>query len=142
MQENRDTSPRSSQFEFQKWPVYREAVRLTEECHRLCGRLPTQGTRSIIDQLRRASQSVPLNIAEGSARFTKADKVNFLRVARGSVFECAAILDVLKHLFDNLGEVLPPTEERLVQIGKMLSGFIRYLENEKPQKRQTPLGEP
>ena len=49
-----------------------------------------------MDQLGRASFSVPLNIAEGSGKFSKADRKNYFTTARASVFECAAVLDILK----------------------------------------------
>ena len=52
--------------------------------------------RTTNDQLRRASFSIILNLAEGSGRFSKPDRRNFYIVARSSVFECVAILDVLK----------------------------------------------
>lgn len=48
------------------------------------------------DQLRRAAFSTMLNIAEGSGRFTRKDKRNFCIIARGSVFDGAAIMDYLK----------------------------------------------
>lgn len=47
------------------------------------------------DQLGRASFSIVLNIAEGSGKFSKPDRRNFFTIARASVFECVAILDIL-----------------------------------------------
>ena len=52
--------------------------------------------RYVVDQLGRASFSVPLNIAEGSGKFSKADRKNYFTTARASVFECIAVLDILK----------------------------------------------
>jgi len=48
------------------------------------------------DQWLRASQSVPLNIAEGNGKYSSADRRRFFEVARGSTLECAAIQDVLR----------------------------------------------
>jgi len=50
------------------------------------------------DQIRRASFSIMLNIAEGSSRFSNKDRKNFMVVARGSAFESAAILEYLKEI--------------------------------------------
>lgn len=47
------------------------------------------------DQWLRASQSIPLNIAEGNGKTTEADRRRYFEIARGSVLECAAIQDVL-----------------------------------------------
>lgn len=47
------------------------------------------------DQWLRASQSIPLNIAEGNGRATEADRRRFFEIARGSALECSAIQDVL-----------------------------------------------
>jgi four helix bundle protein len=48
------------------------------------------------DQLARASFSIILNIAEGSGGLSKADRRNFFIITRSFVFECVAILDILK----------------------------------------------
>ena len=53
--------------------------------------------RTIKDQLRRASLSIVLNIAEGSGRFSNKDRRKFFVIARSSAFECVAIFDVLNY---------------------------------------------
>ena len=52
--------------------------------------------RSSKDQLLRASQSIPLNIAEGNGKASDPDRRRFFEIARGSALECAAIQDVLE----------------------------------------------
>jgi four helix bundle protein len=48
------------------------------------------------DQLDRASVSIVLNIAEGSGRFTPAEKAHFYLIARGSTMECLAALSLMQ----------------------------------------------
>jgi len=50
----------------------------------------------VIDQLGRASFSIVLNIAEGSGKASLNDRKNYFTIARGSVFECVAVIDILK----------------------------------------------
>lgn len=73
------------------------------------------------DQWLRASQSIPLNIAEGNGKTTEADRRRFFEIARGSALECAAIQDVLV-----VGKALEQTESsgrknELDRIAAMLS---------------------
>jgi four helix bundle protein len=49
---------------------------------------------AVHDQLDRASTAIPLNIAEGSGKWTAPDRCRFYDIARGSALECAAALDV------------------------------------------------
>ena len=49
----------------------------------------------IRNQYGRANLSIMLNLAEGSGRSTNKDRKNFFIIARGSVFECVAIIDLL-----------------------------------------------
>ena len=53
---------------FQSLKVWQHAQRLAVECHRAARRFPQEDRGIIADQLVRAASSVPLNIAEGSAR--------------------------------------------------------------------------
>jgi four helix bundle protein len=55
----------------------------------------TGSHRHARDQWLRASQSIPLNIAEGNGKTAGADRRRYFEIARGSTLECAAIQDVL-----------------------------------------------
>ncbi len=50
--------------------------------------------RHLKDQLMRAASSIALNLAEGDARRTTADRLRFFNIAFGSLKECQAILDL------------------------------------------------
>ncbi len=52
----------------------------------------------LVDQWKRASLSIMLNLAEGAGRMTDQDKRHFLTIARGSVYESVAILSLLKDM--------------------------------------------
>lgn len=110
-------------FNFEQFPVYQLALTFTKEIDSLLQNLALPKNSRLSDQLTRAALSIPLNIAEGAGRFHKADKKNFYIIARGSVFECVAILDVLK------GQYLSQEEftkhyTTLETLSKMLSGLI------------------
>ncbi len=81
-------------FGHEKLDVYRVSLEYVGWAFKLCKRLDGL-QRPARDQLLRASQAIPLNIAEGNGRGTPSDRRRFFEIARGSVLECAAIQDVL-----------------------------------------------
>ncbi len=85
-------------------------------------------SNNLLDQLSRAALSIPLNIAEGNGRWHAGDKRQFFWIARGSVFECVPLIEVLK-----TREVLQQKDyekcrESLSGLGKMLSGLIKAVD--------------
>lgn len=80
-------------FDFQNLDVYKKAKAFHVSCKNII--LEKKLDRYVNDQLGRASFSVPLNIAEGSGKFSKAHRKNYFTIARASVFECIAVLDIL-----------------------------------------------
>jgi len=113
-------------FDFEKFEVYKQAKAFLSDITALIeGHRPLGGR--IADQLYRAALSIPLNIAEGAGRYSKPDKRNYYTVARGSVFECTAIIDIL---YDK-GALDAAQKEHyynaLEEISKMLSGLINSL---------------
>jgi len=81
-------------FEFEKLDVYKKAKIFNADIRQFIKNSKLDRTTN--DQLRRASFSIVLNLAEGTGRFTKPDKRNFYIISRSSIFECIAILDVLR----------------------------------------------
>jgi four helix bundle protein len=58
--------------------------------------LASRADAVVRDQLRRASLSCVLSIAEGAGQRSRPQKGRFYAIARGSAMECAAVLDVLR----------------------------------------------
>ncbi len=110
-------------FDFQKLQVYHKAIAFNKEIRSILNKLSDKSTK---DQLKRASQSIVLNIAESSSRFSKADRKRFLIISRGSAFECAALLEYLEKCDEEV--VDQNLYSNLEEISKMLYGIIKKLE--------------
>src|SRR5262245_57338176 len=82
-------------FPFQSWPVYKDALELRRLARKL-GRRPPAQLASDLDQFRRCSSSVVLNITEAAGHFTPGKKLDRYRTALGSVYECAGVCDLLR----------------------------------------------
>lgn len=80
------------QFDHEKLNVYQRALEFVAAATDLLDRIPTRS--AVHGQLDRASTAIPLNIAEGSGKWTAPDRCRFYDIARGSALECAAPLDV------------------------------------------------
>lgn len=81
------------------------------------------------DQLRRASASIPLNLAEGAGEFSPSEKARFYRMARRSAAESAAILDLLARV-DGTQDTKAP-HGALAELAAMLTALVKIAENRK-----------
>ena len=111
-------------FDFEKLDVYKKSKDLNKEILQFL-KENRQIDSYVRDQLKRASISIVLNIAEGSGKFSKADKRNFYTTSRGSVYECISLLELIleekqiaKEKFDNF-------YQKYEILSKMLLGLIR-----------------
>ena len=110
-------------FDHEKLEVYQASLALIVWLEPILQKLPK--SLSVIDQLDRASTSIPLNIAEGNGKFTSADRCRFFDIARGSALESAAALDVLVAKGRASEQEVLPGKDRLWSIVSMLVGLIR-----------------
>jgi four helix bundle protein len=73
--------------------IYTKSLRIISESSRLSSTWPL-GSGYLRDQLQRASSSVLLNFSEGRGRASRKERERFFTIARGSVCETKACLDV------------------------------------------------
>jgi len=111
-------------FGFQRLDVYRCAVHFLTLAAPLSARTP-RGFHALRDQLRRASLSIPLNIAEGTGALGPADARRFYAIARGSALECAGILEAMSTLRFVEKEEISSAMEILDRIVAMLTVMVR-----------------
>ena len=113
-------------FDFCKLDVYQKAKAFCIMVSKLLASGKFDKTTK--DQLRRASFSIMLNIAEGSSRFSNRDRKNFMIIARGSAFESAAIMEYLLDTSEIQKDVFEDFTDKLEQISKMLFSLIQHLD--------------
>ena len=115
----------------QELEVYRQSRLYRVDISTLTKSFPKEEKFRLSDQLIRASRSIPANIAEGYGRFHYQENIQFLRIARGSLFECkehlACALDekfIDKEKFEML-------DKKFDQLLKLINGYIYYLKQRK-----------
>jgi four helix bundle protein len=84
-------------FHFQTLDVYQCATAFLPKAYALAA---LARDRELASQLRRAALSINLNIAEGTGRFDRDQRKHFV-IARGSAFECAAVLDAIQLVIED-----------------------------------------
>lgn len=80
---------------------------------------------AVHSQMDRARTSIPLNIAEGNAKSTAADKCRFFDIAHGSAVECAACLDLLLIKEKLMPDKLDEGKALLCELVRLLVGLVR-----------------
>jgi four helix bundle protein len=113
-------------LDHEKLDVYRFAIRFVVLAEEIIENLP-RGRAYLVDQLRRAGSSIPLNIAEGAGEYASIEKARFYRMAKRSATECSSILDILQHLQLIDQELFSKARELLAPIVAMLIKMIQRL---------------
>jgi len=112
-------------FLFENLEVYQRAVNFAERITVLTKTFPAQGHYHLVDQLRRASLSISLNIAEGNGRWHAKDRKNFFWIARGSVFECVPLLELCRREKLISEQEWVDLKSELEVLSKMLTALIK-----------------
>lgn len=112
-------------FDFQKLEVYKKSKTFHLNCKNILAMHKPE--KYVIDQLGRASFSIVLNIAEGSGKASLNDRKNYFTIARGSVFECVAVIDILREEERITTDVYELNLKMADEISRMLFIMIKNL---------------
>lgn len=82
------------EFSFEKLTAYKESRKLVVEIYKIGNSLPNNEKFAIGSQLQRSAVSVTSNIAEGSGRVSYKEKIHFIEIAFGSLYEAYSQLEL------------------------------------------------
>jgi four helix bundle protein len=106
--------------------VWKLSIDLVEQIYKLTKNFPPDEKFGLTSQLRRAAISVPSNIAEGAARKSDKENIQFLYISLGSLSEIETQLIITKRLdFYNTDDILTQTKK----IKSKLINYIKYLKS-------------
>lgn len=105
--------------------LWKESIRLVAKIYKITNDYPAKETFGITDQIRRASVSIPSNIAEGAGRNSKKEFIRFLYIALGSLSELETQLIIAELIGYSILDNELKTE--IKRINMMIHGLIRKL---------------
>jgi four helix bundle protein len=108
--------------------AWQKAMDLVTAVYRASARFPHSEIYGLTSQLRRASVSIPSNIAEGQGRFGAAEFRHFLRQANGSLMELETQIFIAERLDYITSDEANNLLNNAAEVGKILNGLIASLE--------------
>jgi len=109
--------------------AWKLSINFVTEIYKITHSFPKEELYGLTNQIRRCAVSIPSNIAEGSARQSDKELVQFLYISLGSLSELETQLIIAQ----NLNYVLDLVEplERLNNIKRTILGLVKYLKSKK-----------
>jgi four helix bundle protein len=109
-----------------KMDAWKLSMDLVIEIYKLTRAYPADEKLGLSQQMRRAAVSVPSNIAEGAARKSTGEFIQFLYISLGSLSELETQLEISKRLGYNKVEP-EKLDDSCTRIRQMILGIIRHL---------------
>ena len=111
--------------DFRNLHVWTKSHQLTLDIYKATQQFPKEELFGLVSQLRRASTSIPTNIAEGSGRKSEKEFIQFLSIALGSANEVDYLIELSKDLGFISQEVWTQLDQEINEIQSMLFVLIR-----------------
>lgn len=109
--------------------VWNLAIEIASDVYKITKNFPRNEMFGIISQMRRAAVSIAANIAEGAARQTKKEFLQFLYIASGSASELDTIIEILRVTAQGLPQELDELQDKNTRVSRMLKGLNKKLKS-------------
>ncbi len=115
---------------YKNYIVYQKAYQLAIDLYKITEKFPAHEQNNLISQIRRAAVSISVNIAEGSAKKSSKEFLNFLNIAYGSAKELAVLIDLSKDIGYINNKIHERISDQIDNFNKKIFLFIRHVEKE------------
>ena len=106
--------------------IWKKGIVIVVKVYQLTKAFPSEELYALTNQIKRASVSIPSNIAEGCGRQSAKETIHFLHISRGSLFELETQLYLSNDLEFLSNEELQLLLIQVTSCKKLLNGFINY----------------
>jgi four helix bundle protein len=114
-----------------KLKVWDQSIQMVTKIYSLTKMFPSHELYGLTSQIRRSAVSIPSNIAEGAARNSTKEYINFISIAQGSCSELETQLLIAKNLGYDSNSIGTDTIEHLLEelneISMMITGLKKSL---------------
>jgi len=113
--------------DFKELKVWQKGHELAIAIYKVTSSLPREEVYGLTSQMRRASSSIPANIAEGCGRNGEAELARFMSIAMGSASELEYYCILCRDLRMLKAADCERLIELIVELKKMLTAFVKKL---------------
>lgn len=113
---------------YQKLEVWKQSMQLVKEVYLLTKKYPKEELFALTSQTKRAAVSIPSNIAEGMGRNCKKDTIQFLHIARGSLYELETLLNIAVMVEIISEQDFYTFPNKIDEVVRILNGLIKRYE--------------
>ena len=116
--------------DFRTLKVWQDSHQLTLDIYKATKNFPKEELFALTSQMRRASSSIPTNIAEGCGRGTSKDFARFLQITVGSAYELDYHLILANDLSYLKGEIYLDLSEKVTKLKKQTTALIQKVQSD------------